>query len=47
MDFVTAVGNQVLVRRYCQWKLNDEVSVKINGEWRYPWRAVDHEGEGG
>ena len=27
-----------------QWHL-DEVSVKITGETRYLWRAVDHEGE--
>ena len=27
------------------WRL-DEVYVKINGEMRYLWRAVDHEGEG-
>ena len=27
-----------------QWHL-DEVYVKINGEMRYLWRAVDHEGE--
>ncbi len=27
-----------------QWHL-DEVFVKINGETRYLWRAVDHEGE--
>ena len=27
-----------------QWHL-DEVFVKINGEWHYLWRAVDHEGE--
>ena len=27
-----------------QWHL-DEVFVKINGEMRYLWRAVDHEGE--
>ena len=26
------------------WRL-DEVYVKINGEMRYLWRAVDHEGE--
>ncbi|SDD54816.1 putative transposase [Ruegeria marina] len=26
------------------WHL-DEMSVKINGEPHYPWRAVDHEGE--
>ena len=27
-----------------KWRL-DEVYVKINGEMRYLWRAVDHEGE--
>jgi len=27
-----------------RWHL-DEVFVKINGEWFYLWRAVDHEGE--
>ncbi len=27
-----------------QWHL-DEVFVKINGETRYLWRAVDHDGE--
>ncbi len=27
-----------------QWHL-DEVYVKINGQTRYLWRAVDHEGE--
>lgn len=30
--------------RYWRWHL-DEVFVKINGEKRYLWRAVDHEGE--
>ena len=29
---------------YWRWHL-DEVYVKINGEMRYLWRAVDHEGE--
>jgi putative transposase len=28
-----------------RWRL-DEVYSKINGEMRYLWRAVDHEGEG-
>jgi putative transposase len=29
-----------------QWRWHlDEVFVKINGELRYLWRAVDHEGE--
>ena len=32
---------------YSQWRWHlDEVFVKINGETRYLWRAVDHEGEG-
>lgn len=30
--------------RHWRWHL-DEVSVKINGERHYMWRAVDHEGE--
>ena len=30
--------------RHWKWHL-DEVYVKINGEMRYLWRAVDHEGE--
>ena len=30
--------------RHWRWHL-DEVFVKINGETRYLWRAVDHEGE--
>src|ERR1039458_7934443 len=31
---------------YTHWKWHlDEVYVKINGEMRYLWRAVDHEGE--
>lgn len=39
--------NRVSRMRACsnwQWHL-DEVSVKINGETHYLWRAVDHEGE--
>jgi putative transposase len=29
-----------------RWKWHlDEIFVKINGEWHYLWRAVDHEGE--
>ncbi len=32
--------------RSSQWRWHlDEVFVKINGEMRYLWRAVDHEGE--
>ena len=27
-----------------RWRL-DDIYVKINGEMRYLWRAVDHEGE--
>jgi len=34
------------MRQFTHWKWNlDEVYVKINGEMRYLWRAIDHEGE--
>jgi putative transposase len=34
------------MRSHTHWKWRlDEVYVKINGEMRYLWRAVDHEGE--
>ena len=34
------------MRSYTHWRWRlDEVYVKINGEMRYLWRAVDHEGE--
>src|ERR1700739_201656 len=34
------------MRAHTHWKWRlDEVYVKINGEMRYLWRAVDHEGE--
>ena len=34
------------MRAYTQWRWHlDEVYVKINGQMRYLWRAVDHEGE--
>ncbi|MBX3478315.1 MAG: IS6 family transposase [Brevundimonas sp.] len=34
------------MRAYTQWRWHlDEVYVRINGEMRYLWRAVDHEGE--
>src|ERR1019366_1497105 len=34
------------MRSYTHWKWHlDEVYVKINGEMRNLWRAVDHEGE--
>jgi putative transposase len=34
------------MRAYTHWKWHlDEVYVKINGEMRYLWRAVDHEGK--
>jgi putative transposase len=34
------------MRSFTHWKWHlDEVYVKINGEMRYLWRAVDHEGE--
>jgi len=33
-------------RAYSNWRWHlDEVFVRINGETRYLWRAVDHEGE--
>ncbi len=33
-------------RAYSNWQWHlDEVSLKINGETHYLWRAVDHEGE--
>jgi putative transposase len=35
------------MRAHTHWRWHlDEVYVKINGEMRYLWRAVDHEGEG-
>ena len=34
------------MRAYTHWKWRlDEVYVKVGGEMRYLWRAVDHEGE--
>ena len=34
------------MRQFTHWKWHlDEVYVKINGEMRYLWRGVDHEGE--
>ena len=34
------------MRQFTHWKWRlDEVYVKINGETRYLWRAVDHEGD--
>ena len=34
------------MRAHTHWKWHlDEVYVRINGEMRYLWRAVDHEGE--
>ena len=34
------------MRAFTQWQWHlDEMFVKINGETRYLWRAVDHEGE--
>jgi putative transposase len=34
------------MRQFTHWKWRlDEVYVRINGEMRYLWRAVDHEGE--
>ena len=34
------------IRAYTHWRWHlDEVYVKINGEMRYLWRAIDHEGK--
>jgi len=34
------------MRQFTHWRWHlDEMFVKINGEMRYLWRAVDHEGE--
>ena len=34
------------MRRHTHWRWHlDKVNVKVNGEMRYLWRAVDHEGE--
>jgi putative transposase len=34
------------MRQFTHWKWHlDEMYVRINGEMRYLWRAVDHEGE--
>lgn len=34
------------MRGYRQWRRHlDEMYVKVNGEMRYLWRAVDQEGE--
>ena len=34
------------MRQHTHWRWHlDEVYVRINGEMRYLWRAVDHEGE--
>ena len=34
------------MRQYTHWRWHlDEMYVRINGEMRYLWRAVDHEGE--
>ena len=36
--------DRMRIHTHWRWHL-DEVYVKINGEMRYLWRAVDHEGE--
>ena len=37
---------RILNRSFSSWRWHlDEVFVRINGELRYLWRAVDHEGE--
>jgi putative transposase len=39
-----AAGTVRETRLRWRWHL-DEVFVKVSGEMRYLWRAVDHEGE--
>ena len=45
--FAAAIRKRRLHHRsFSQWRWHlDEVFVRINGETRYLWRAVDHEGE--
>jgi putative transposase len=46
--FATDIGKKRSSVWHCipQWRWHlDEVFVKINGQLRYLWRAVDHEGE--
>jgi putative transposase len=34
------------MRQFSHWRWHlDEIYVRINGEMRYLWRAIDHEGE--
>ena len=41
-----SVSDVLIPGPYSQWRWHlDEVFVRINGETRYLWRAVDHEGE--
>jgi putative transposase len=37
-------GDRMRAHTHWRWRL-DEVYVKIKGEMRYLWRAVDHQGE--
>ena len=45
--FAAEIGKRRIHHRsYSPWRWHlDEVFVRINGETRYLWRAVDHEGE--
>ena len=45
--FVAAIKRRRVdrMRAFSNWRWHlDEVFVKVNGERRYLWRAVDHEG---
>ena len=45
--FATEIKKQFVQNHsYSRWRWHlDEVFVRINGDARYLWRAVDHEGE--
>jgi len=45
--FAAEIGKRRIQNRpYSNWRWHlDEVFVRINGEARYLWRAVNHEGE--
>tara|TARA_B110000114_G_scaffold171628_1_gene197602 strand:+ start:407 stop:778 length:372 start_codon:yes stop_codon:yes gene_type:complete len=46
LQSVIARKRRKQAQSYSNWqRYFDQVFVKINGEWRYLWRAVDHEGE--
>ena len=43
-EILRARVQQMRAHAHWRWPL-DEVYVKVGGEMRYRWRAVDHEGE--